>query len=538
MKKKSIKSLGKKFLACLMVFVSVLSVPVSANAHVVRKASWTMQLPAAAAELSSDLLTEEGQNIRVNTVSHSRQIEIPIKNEQNVSWNMTATCLSPGHVRATLSSPDADWDKESPSIYYYYEEEEEVKTEAEAVAEGEDVLTEEKDEGTQIVYLNLTVLGSDPASGNATQTPEDTNQPAEGTDQTTEGTESSAGATETVPEESGTSTLSLFQNSEGSTSEEGSSATEGGSNTENDTTTEGGSTSEGDGTTDESTSSGTTDNSTPSTVYVRVTLTYGMEMTDYGEFEEGEGKTISATFYIPIKESEQEAMTGTLKSCPSQYNPEAAIPLMTGEKSCELKLNQAENKEFPAMTRYTIGDGRSWVLYDGGTIRIPAKTAFSVDLSLTELNDNASKQGSEPEDGSLGLLEAVDSSETEKTKLEIKAGRNTHNLEYVEVPTTKATGMPFVLTKESVVLNVPYQWGNAVPSAVIEQLKLQDGKLEWVAADDFFTVAPSTTGNEIMISKVGLPVAGTYRIKLSWIENRMALYNLDTVFYLQRGNLG
>ena len=69
MKKKCIKSLGKKFLSCLMVFVSVLSVPVSANAHVVRKASWTMQLPAAAAELSSDLLTEEGQNIRVNTVA-------------------------------------------------------------------------------------------------------------------------------------------------------------------------------------------------------------------------------------------------------------------------------------------------------------------------------------------------------------------------------------------------------------------------------------------------------------------------------------
>lgn len=517
MKKTCLKTLGQIGLAGLMAVTSVLAIPTSGSAHVVRKDSWTMQLPPAVAPLSSELLTEEGQNVRISNTSNSYRIEIPIKNQQKENWYMTVYNRSPEYMNASLTTDDFFWNKETSYIYYYHNKNS-------VVVDGEE------DDGTQIIYLNLSKVGWEPS----TETPDNTNQPTQGDEQT-------GAATDPVQGDAGTETLSLYQAEEGSGTEEGGSS-ENGAEGENGSTSEGGSESEGDTTTDGGTSSGTTGSgsTTPSSVYIKVTLTYGMDMTDYGEFEEGTGKTISATFYVPLKKSEQEEMTGTLKNCPSQYNPEAAIPLLTGDKGCEVKLNQAENKEFPAMTRYTIGNGRPWILYDGGTIRVPGKTAFAVDLSLTELNPNHIHQQEDEfeEDGNITLLENSQTAEEEKPKLELKAGSNTHNLEYVEVPTANAAGTPFVMTDEYVVLQLPYRWGNALPTAEVEQLKLQDGKLEWVSVNELFKIESIAVSNEIKVSKIGEADAGTYRITFSWTQNGLVLYSLETAFYLRSGKKG
>ncbi len=511
MNRQKFKALGQIGLAGLLAVGCVLSVPTAGSAHVVRKDSWTMHLEAAPSGLNSDLLTAEGQNVQLNELSDWYQIEIPVMNRQDEAWVMTAVSRSPEYMTATLSLSEDSSSEDSDELFYYPDEAEEPDREN-SDAGAEEELEENEEEGMQIVYLNLTTVAEK----------EEEEPPTEEAEPPSEETE------ETLPSASET-TEETDSDQEGAVgAEEDTAETEEENSAEEDAAAE-----------------------AANTVRIEVTLTYGMEETDEGEFDEETGKTISATFHLPLNQNQPEKLTGTLENCPSQYNPEAAIPLMTGEKGCELKLDQAENKEFPAMTRYTIGSGRTWVLYDGGTIQIPAQTAFTLDISLTELNpkvkpkeeivtyDQSGEQAAAEEEDILQTEQQNLVAEAEeRPELVLKAGTNTHNLGYVDVPEAKTVGKPFVITDDYVVLPIPYLWGNIAPAAATEQLKQQDGRLVWESVEDMFYIEPTEASNEIKVMKTGPAEAGTYQITISWVEDGMELYSLKTVFYLQYGNAG
>ena len=263
--------------------------------------------------------------------------------------------------------------------------------------------------------------------------------------------------------------------------------------------------------------------------------------------------TISATLHVPLQEkSPAVTLTGQLLQCPAQYHPMIAIPLVNGALDSELKLL---NDVFPAMTRYTM-DGETYLLYDGGTIEVPADAAIALDFSMVEKAVVEETPSEEPIEEGVVTEEAVtaeipveeateenteepveENESTQEQMLKLLVGGYEYSLVYAEAPVLDKTQAPFIMKGSTFVLPMTYQWNTIAPTVSVEQLKSNGEALVWEVMDaDRWKAMESET--QLRLSAVGRPAdAGTYRLTVTWAENEMTLYSLQTVFYVRSGNL-
>lgn len=255
---------------------------------------------------------------------------------------------------------------------------------------------------------------------------------------------------------------------------------------------------------------------------------------------------ISATLHVPLQEKSPAAtLTGQLLQWPAQYHPTIAIPLVNGTLDSELKLLNGE--AFPAMTRYTM-DGETYLLYDGGTIDVPADAAIALDFSMVEepvVEGMPSEELTEEEvvtdeavTAETPEEETVENNEsTQEQTLTLLAGGFEYPLAYAEAPVLDRTQSPFIMKGSTFVLPMTYQWNTIAPTVSIEQLKSDGEALAWEVMDaDRWQAMESET--QLRLSALGHPAdAGTYRLTATWTEDEMTLYSLQTVFYVRSGNL-
>lgn len=263
--------------------------------------------------------------------------------------------------------------------------------------------------------------------------------------------------------------------------------------------------------------------------------------------------TISATLHVPLQEKiPAVTLTGQLLQWPAQYHPMIAIPLVNGALSSELKLL---NDVFPAMTRYTM-DGETYLLYDGGTIEVPADAAIALDFSMVEKAVVEETPSEEPTEEEVVTEETVtaeipaeeateenteetveDNESTQEQMLKLLVGGYEYSLAYAEAPVLDKTQAPFIMKGSTFVLPMTYQWNTIAPTVSVEQLKSNGEALVWEMMDaDRWKAMESET--QLRLSAVGRPAdAGTYRLTVTWAENEMTLYSLQTVFYVRSGNL-
>lgn len=262
--------------------------------------------------------------------------------------------------------------------------------------------------------------------------------------------------------------------------------------------------------------------------------------------------TLSATFRVPLqKEYPATRLTGQLLQCPTQYHPMIAIPLVNAEADSELKLLTGEG--FPAMTRYTM-DGETYLLYDSGTIVVPANAAITLDFSMVAepvVEEAPSEELPEEEvvtdevvtaetlaeeSAEETTKETVENDEsTQEQMLKLLVGGYEYSLAYAEAPVLDKTQAPFIMKGSTFVLPMTYQWNTIAPTVSVEQLKSDGAALVWEVMDADQWKAMDNDA-QLRLSVVGqAPQAGTYRLTVTWAENEMTLYSLQTVFYVRSG---
>lgn len=207
------------------------------------------------------------------------------------------------------------------------------------------------------------------------------------------------------------------------------------------------------------------------------------------------GKTFSAVFVVNENDTDENAI-GELQYCPNQYHPTGQVCLINN-KEMETIVG-----DFPAMTKYTVGED-SYLLYDGGKVRIPAGGKLELDLSGTQL----------------------------EKELEFYSFAGTaYSVKHVEKP-DKLDNTPMIIVDGTEkTLPVSYRWGEIIPVITIEHLTVSKEGLKWNTVESIICKEDSS-GKIQMIPKS--PEAGTYRIKVLWNENEISLYHLNIPFYVQ-----
>lgn len=222
-----------------------------------------------------------------------------------------------------------------------------------------------------------------------------------------------------------------------------------------------------------------------------VPLTVGVMLT-LGE------KTFSATFVINENNIDENAV-GELKYCPVQYHPTVPITL-TNNQDTDTILG-----DFPPMTKYTVGE-TSCILYDGGTVKIPAGEKLKLDLSSTQM----------------------------KKDLEFYSFAGAaYTVKYEESPYEADNTTMIIVDGIDNTLPVSYQWGEITPVITTEHLTAGKEGLKWNIVDEV-TYKEDNSGKIQMILKS--PEAGTYRMKALWNEDEITLYQLELPFYVQCGS--
>ena len=206
-------------------------------------------------------------------------------------------------------------------------------------------------------------------------------------------------------------------------------------------------------------------------------------------------KTFSAVFVVNENDTDENA-AGELQYCPSQYHPTGQISLLNNQDMDTIV------GEFPAMTKYTV-DEVCYLLYDGGTVRIPAGEKLELDLSGTQREKD----------------------------LEFHSYAGTaYSIKYVENPNKLDNTTMIIVDGTEKTIPVSYRWGEIVPVITIEHLTVSKEGLKWNTVESI-TCKEDSSGKIQIIPKN--PEAGTYRIKVLWNENEISLYQLNIPFYVQ-----
>lgn len=489
MKQQRMRTLINMVLALVLVVVCLVSLPAPGMAHVIGGSSWSAPLPVAEkSETTSELLTEEGQTIMLSLLEGSRDVEIAIDIPEDVYWYVTAT-VEDEQSGLWVSTPyveNSAWtflalDGVENTMFYQGGGAQNITVSmtnqlpTNYVAEGEEAPA--VDAVSADVKVTLHYITAAEVALLQPQPTEPEVQPAE--------------VVETIEE---TQEAAPSEETEGTGSSEEMPVPE-----------------------------------VPSPLH-----------------------TLSATFRVPLqKEYPATMLTGRLLQCPTQYHPMIAIPLVNAEADSELKLLTGEG--FPAMTRYTM-DGETYLLYDSGTIVAPANAAITLDFSMVEepvVEEATSEELPEEEvvtdEAVTAEILAEESTEenTEKTvendestqeqMLKLLVGGYEYSLAYAEAPVLDKTQAPFIMKGSTFVLPMTYQWNTIAPTVSVEQLKSDGAALVWEVMDADQWKAMENDA-QLRLSVVGqAPQAGTYRLTVTWAENEMTLYSLQTVFYVRSG---
>jgi len=481
-------------LALMLVCLCILSLPAPGMAHIVSGVSFSAPLPVAETpnEVRSELLTKEGQEIYIDLLEGNRNIEIPLYIPEGVYWCVITTCdeenlfvNSYGGGSSITHLTLAGWE----SVPFY------------------------RDSGYQNALVSLTNdLQMNPVI-ETTEVTEETETTIEVTAMTevTEGTEGSEGTEGTEPPaepvvEAVTATVNVSVYYLRMPEEE-----------------------------------------TPavqiSGVEPAVEESAAEETVDETTEEETSGtvsiESISATIHVTLCESSGAAVPqGRLAQVPAQYHPAVMIPVVNGTAESELTNNGAE---FPAMTRYTM-DGKTHILYDGGTITIPAEKKIYLDLSKAEepTDEEVTEDPAVEEEAAEETTETETEppvAEEEDQTLVLIAGDHENRIVYAEAPTFDKAQTPVIVQGMSFALPGAYLWSGIAPTVSVEQLCVEGRELVWTAMDAArWNITASET--QLSLTAVGAPLrAGTYRLILTWTENETTLYSLQTEFYVRSENL-
>ena len=481
-------------LAVLLVCLCILSLPAPGMAHIVSGVSFSAPLPVAETpnEVSSELLTKEGQEIYIDLLEGSREVEIPLYIPEGVYWCVITTCddkenlfvNSYGGGSSITHLTLAGWE----SVPFY------------------------RDSGYQNALLSLTNdLQMNPVI-ETTEVTEETETTTEVTAMTevTEGAEGSEGTEGTEPPaepvvEAVTATVDVSVYFLRMPEEE-----------------------------------------TPAVqipgVEPVVEESAAEETVDETTEEETSGtvsiESISATIHVTLRESSGAAAPeGQLAQVPTQYHSAVMIPVVNGAAESELTNNGAD---FPAMTRYTM-DGKLHILYDGGTITIPAEKKIYLDLSKAEepADEEVTEDPAAEEEAAEETTEtATEPPVTEEDQtLVLIAGGHENRIVYAEAPTFDKAQTPVIVQGMSFTLPGAYLWSGIAPTMSVEQLCVEGRELVWTAMDAArWNITASET--QLSLTAVGAPLrAGTYRLILTWTENETTLYSLQTEFYVRSENL-
>lgn len=467
-------------LALMLVCLCILSLPAPGMAHIVSGVSFSAPLPVAETpnEVSSELLTKEGQEIYIDLLEGNREVEIPLYIPEGVYWCVITTCdeenlfvNSYGGGSSITHLTLAGWE----SVPFY------------------------RDSGYQNALLSLTNnLQMNPVI-EATEVTEGTegSEGTEGTEPPAEPVVEAVTATVNVsvyylrmPEEE--TPVVQLPSAEPVVEESAVVETE---------------------TVDE-----TTEEETAGTVSI---------------------ESISATIHVTLRESSGAAgPQGELAQVPAQYHPAVMIPVVNGAAESELTNNGAE---FPAMTRYTM-DGKTHILYDGGTITIPAEKKIYLDLSKAEdpTDEEVTEDPAVEEEATEETTETETEppvAEEEDQTLVLIAGGHANPIAYAEAPTFDKAQTPVIVQGMSFTLPGAYLWSGIAPTVSVEQLCVEGRELVWTAMDAArWNITASET--QLSLTALGAPLrAGTYRLILAWTENETTLYSLQTEFYVRSENL-
>lgn len=486
-------------LALLLVCLCILSLPAPSMARIVSGVSFSAPLPVAETpnEVSSELLTKEGQEIYIDLLEGSRNIEIPVYIPEGFYWCVAVDSADVekldvyGHGSGIMLTnlPLAGWQ----AMPFY------------------------QDSGAQKVILNLDNLLQTnivveatevPVAVEVTETGEET-----GVTVVTEGAEGSEGTEGTEPPaepvvEAVTATVEVSVYFLRMPEEE-----------------------------------------TPAVQIpgvepaVEESAAEETETVDETIEEETSGtvsiESISATIHVTLRESSGAAVPqGQLAQVPAQYHPAVMIPVVNGTAESELTNNGAD---FPAMTRYTM-DGKTHILYDGGTITIPAEKKIYLDLSKAEepADEEVTEDPAVEEEAAEETTETETEppvTEEEDQTLVLIAGDHANPIAYAEAPTFDKVQTPVIVQGMSFTLPGAYLWSGIAPTVSVEQLCVEGRELVWTAMDAArWNITASET--QLSLTALGAPLrAGTYRLILTWTENETTLYSLQTEFYVRSENL-
>ena len=191
-------------------------------------------------------------------------------------------------------------------------------------------------------------------------------------------------------------------------------------------------------------------------------------------------------------------MTGKPAFYPSQYHPSGNF-VVKGNPEHECVVSG-----FPAMTKYTV-NGQTYLLYDDGSIRIPAGKDAVIDLSKTGI--------------------AAD--------LTLNAGgEKNHIVKYVELPAILEENYQLVFGKEGGKLPISRKWGILESTITIEHLtESEDDSIPvWEAVENVKTTVDDK--ENLQITPEEAP-AGTYRAVVSWNEGGITLNWMEIPFFIQ-----
>ena len=203
----------------------------------------------------------------------------------------------------------------------------------------------------------------------------------------------------------------------------------------------------------------------------------------------------SATFVIEEEINPEESL-GELLYCPGQYHLNGTIELVNNQET------ETIIGKFPEMTGYEL-DGKHFLLYEGGYIRLSAGEKIKLDISNT-----GSKQD----------------------LVFYSAGAKEYQIIYTEAPDKLTKSQLLLVHNEEVSLPVNYRWGELTPVVMIEQLKKGEEGLDWNGVETI-TYSKGEHGEIKLVPNN--PSAGTYRALISWIEKDVELYEVEIPFYVQ-----
>ena len=476
-------------IAGIMLATNVMCFPMTAQAYSRCTDTWIGQLDTAKTEVNiiSPLLSEQGQDIYINKSENSYQIPIFLETDAEIQWEMKVVSNHPDFLDVILTDPQNSEEEVGENLpakylnaYIKYPEEKEEIEEIEET-EGSTESTETEDDTTvekidtpteEIIMSEVEVI-----TVGAAITGEEELSIEEGDDTITEEGDTTIEDDTTITEGDDTITE------------------------EDDTTTEGDdTTTEGDDT--------TTEDSIiidpvviPKYVSAEVTLTCG-------------NKTLKGNFFFPMETTEEETVyTGDLITCPSIYNMETGISLVNGNAATEVYYNGGI---FPAMTTYILNNTQKVVLYDGGTMKIPANAEVQLDISQTELNVQTQTAEAETAVTSMDIV--------------LSTASKTYALSYMVEPRFKNTNAPYILSEKGMILPITYKLGDLEPTVFLEHLTIEDNKLMWESAEGI-AYGESEDGTFRFTAK-GAP-AGTYRATILWNDNNMPVHILKTAFFIQ-----